>query len=85
MLRKIKDSAPVCVVYDGSSITSTGNWSNPKPGDPCHALHRDSRNYVVIAMEGNGSRESHMGKSFSEDGVMYTLNTIERHSVCYEK
>lgn len=38
---------------------------------------------VVIAMEGNGSRDSHMGKSFSEDGVMYTLNTIERHSVCY--
>ena len=40
-------------------------------------------NMVVIAMEGNGSRESHMGKSFSEEGVMYTLNTIERHSVCY--
>lgn len=24
-----------------------------------------------------------MGKGFSEDGQMYTLNTIEQHSVCY--
>lgn len=40
---------------------------------------------VVISLEGNGSRKSHMGKSFSENGTMYTLNTIERHSVCYEK
>lgn len=38
---------------------------------------------VCIAIEGNGSRPSHMGKGFSEDGSMYTLNTIEQHSVCY--
>lgn len=38
---------------------------------------------VVIALEGNGARPSHMGKGFSEDGQMYTLNTIEQHSVCY--
>jgi len=38
---------------------------------------------VVIALEGNGVRPSHMGKGFSEDGTMYTLNTIEQHSVCY--
>lgn len=37
----------------------------------------------VIALEGNGARPSHMGKGFSEDGRMYTLNTIEQHSVCY--
>lgn len=38
---------------------------------------------VVIALEGNGARPSHMGKGFSEDEKMYTLNTIEQHSVCY--
>lgn len=38
---------------------------------------------VVISLEGNGARPSHMGKGFSEDGTMYTLNTIEQHSVCY--
>lgn len=71
------------VIYDGSSVTSPKNWNNPKPGDPCYALHTDSRNYVVISLEGNGARPSHMGKGFSEDGSMYTLNTIEQHSVCY--
>ena len=38
---------------------------------------------VVIALEGNGARPSHLGKGFSDDGTMYTLNTIEQHSVCY--
>ena len=38
---------------------------------------------VCIALEGNGARPSHMGKGFSEDGKMYTLNTIEQHSICY--
>lgn len=38
-----------------------------------------------IAIEGNMTRPSHLGKGFSTDGVMYTLNTIECHSVCYEE
>ena len=38
---------------------------------------------VCIALEGNGARPSHLGKGFSNDGMMYTLNTIEQHSVCY--
>lgn len=45
-----------------------------RPSRPAH---------VVIALEGNGARPSHMGKGFSEDDKMYTLNTIEQHSVCY--
>lgn len=27
---------PIC--YDTTHITSPGNWSNPKPGDPCHPI-----------------------------------------------
>lgn len=38
---------------------------------------------VVIALEGNGARPSHMGNGYSESDTMYTLNTIEQHSVCY--
>lgn len=40
---------------------------------------------VCISLEGNGARPSHQGKGFSEDGTMYTLNTIEQHSVCFRK
>ena len=39
---------------------------------------------ICMALEGNGIRPSHKGKGFSEDGTMYTLNTIEQHVVCYE-
>ena len=36
------------VVYDGANVTSPINASNSQPGDPCHTLGTDSRNYVVI-------------------------------------
>lgn len=37
----------------------------------------------VVSIEGNGARPSHQGIGCSEDGKMYTLNTIERHAVAY--
>lgn len=40
-------------------------------------------NPVVIALEGNGARPSHQGNGYSEEGKMFTLNTIENHAVCY--
>lgn len=38
---------------------------------------------ICYAIEGNGARPSHQGNGFSDDGRMYTLNTIEKHAVCY--
>lgn len=35
------------VAYNGSNITSPINKTNPQPGDPCHTLTEDSRNYLV--------------------------------------
>ena len=34
-----------------------------------------------IALEGNGSRPSHQGGGWNDSGVMYTLNSVEQHSV----
>lgn len=70
------------VCYDGSNITCPVNASNPQPGDPCHTLHDDSRNLVVI--EGNGSRPSHQGDGYKESDISYTLNAVEQHAVCIE-
>jgi DNA (cytosine-5)-methyltransferase 1 len=46
------------VAYNGENITSPLNKTNPQPGDPCHTIGTDSRNYVVIpteyAMQGFG-------------------------------
>ena len=35
----------------------------------------------VVAIEGNGSRPSHQGDGYSEEGVGYTLNHVEKHAV----
>ena len=35
------------VVYNGENITSPLNKTNPQPGDPCHTLTSDNRNYLV--------------------------------------
>lgn len=49
----LNGGSPACnqggmaVVYNGAGITSPINASNPKPGDPCHTLTDDSRNYLV--------------------------------------
>lgn len=45
------------VVFDGSNITSPINKTNPQPGDPCHTLNTDSRNYVVFVV-GNGQADN---------------------------
>jgi DNA (cytosine-5)-methyltransferase 1 len=70
------------VAYNGENITSPLNKTNPQPGDPCHTLGTDSRNYVVC-LEGNGSRPSHRGDGWRESETMYTLNATEQHSVAY--
>lgn len=37
----------------------------------------------IVCLEGNGARPSHQGNGWSIDGVMYTLNSTEVHSVAY--
>lgn len=37
--------------YRGECITSKENKANPKPGDPCHTLSTDERNYICIQNE----------------------------------
>ena len=38
---------------------------------------------AVVSIEGNGVRPSHHGDGYSDDGVMFTLNTIEKPAVAY--
>ena len=58
------------VCYRGDAITSPVNASNPQPGDPCHTLTDDSRNYVVIENHPANSRVK-----VSEDGMVQTLSS----------
>ena len=50
------------------------------------------QNYIIqnenantVCVEGNGSRESHLGDGYKESDIMYTLNTVEQHAVAYRK
>ena len=38
---------------------------------------------AVVALEGNGTRPSHMGDGYKETDAMYTLNATEKHGVAY--
>ena len=52
------------VTYNGVTVTSPDNIVNPKPGDPCHTLGTDSRNYTVYCLaHGQGGAEIGRGKS----------------------
>lgn len=86
---RITDYTALCceaVVYDGANITSPLNKTNPQAGDPCHTISTDSRNYIVHCLQGNGIDRADTagcnGKGVCEDKC-YTLNTIDRHTVCF--
>lgn len=86
---RITDYTALCceaVVYDGANITSPLNKTNPQAGDPCHTISTDSRNYSVHCLQGNGIDRADTagcnGKGVCEDKC-YTLNTIDRHAVCF--
>lgn len=69
------DSAePVC--YNGANITSEINHANPMPGDPCHTLTNDSRNYVISFQERSGKPGGGKGILIQKDhvGTLSTLN-----------
>lgn len=56
--------------------------------EPCGAQRKGTAgdaesNIGTICIEGNGCRESHKGNGYTESDTMYTLNTVEQHSVCY--
>lgn len=45
------------------------------------AAASDAEHIPCIALEGNGSRPSHMGDGYSAGGASFTLNTIEHRAV----
>lgn len=81
------------IVYGISSYTSNSMKSdNPDSGiyeaKTSRTLELNGGNPAcnqggMIVLEGNGARPSHRGDGYLQSDKMYTLNTIERHGVCY--
>ncbi|OQB13002.1 MAG: putative BsuMI modification methylase subunit YdiP [Firmicutes bacterium ADurb.Bin193] len=88
---------PKATVYGICSLNSNAmKSSNPHSGcyeadtartldttNPCPS--KNAGGMAVVALEGNGSRPSHNGSGVSAKGVSFSLNTIERHAVCYQE
>lgn len=76
-------TASSTVIFNGETVTSKVNASNPKIGDPCHTLGATGagRCYCV---QGNcidrADTAGCNGKGWTED-KSYTLNTMDRHTV----
>ena len=69
------------VVYDARG-NGDGETAGTITGD--HNGHiSDYTALAVVAVEGNGSRPSHRGDGWGGE-VSFTLNSVERHSVCYQ-
>ena len=78
----------VCISagFDGSMGAKAGNIGYEEEKAPTLKAggSRSGNDLVVYALEGNGSRPSHLGDGYSDGGVSYTLNSVERHAVVYD-
>ena len=64
--------------YNGSMTGDKSKTLNSAATDSDHIP-------CVVAIEGNGTRESHKGDGYKESDTMYTLNATEQHAVAYRK
>ena len=65
--------------HAGIYEADTSRTLDTRGGDPAC----NQGGIAVVAIEGNGTRPSHKGSGYSEDGVSFTLNTTEQHAVAF--
>ena len=65
------------VAYNGENITSPQNKANPQPGDPCHTLGTDSRNYLVCL------ETFHCNVEDNKSPILKARDYKDPHVVCY--
>jgi len=71
----MKSANPHSGIYEADTAR-TLDTSVPDP-------NKNAGGMAVVAVEGNGSRPSHRGDGYGGE-VSFTLNSVERHSVCYQ-
>ena len=89
----VMEPVPFCKSARARSSDDATTWKDGKVANTLNTfdLGEVRANELVVesaptyCIEGNGSRPSHMGDGYNESDTMYTLNTIERHAVCYSE
>ena len=80
------DGAPI-LAFDTTQVTSKGNRSNPKPGDPCHPLAAGAHPPAVCVTGDvtHALNTANNGKGSSEDGTGRGVPTIAiQEAACRE-
>jgi len=88
------NSVPMAVY--GLVSKNSNSWKSDNPHSGCYEAetartldtsnpdpNKNAGGMAVVAVEGNGSRPSHRGDGYGGE-VSFTLNSVERHSVCYQ-
>jgi len=74
------DGAP-CVAFDTTQITSPGNYSRPKQGDPCHPLASGAHPPCVAIQDVRGLDKKQNGRGYNADGTSYTVDAMATQGV----
>lgn len=76
--------------YSSNSMLSSNRYSGIYEAETARTLdtsvpdpNKNAGGMAVVALEGNGSRPSHRGDGYGGE-VSFTLNSVERHSICYQ-
>jgi len=76
------------VAFDTTQVTSKANYSNPKPGDPCHPLASGQHPpAVAFPLDTQNCTEGHAsgGKGFGgSSDPMFTLSKGHSHAVAFK-
>ena len=66
------------IAYNGANITSPINVTNPQPGDPCHTLNTDTRNYVLepITVHGEPITGTLLARDYKGAGRWDSLDKV---------
>ena len=86
---KHKEESPIVYgigAYESNAMKSPNPHSGIYEAQTTRTLDNNGGNPAcnqggMIVLEGNGSRDSHLGNGYKESDVMYTLNTVEQHAV----
>ena len=68
--------------FETTQLSSPGNYSAPKPGDPCHPLPAEGHPPAVVVMqermESANPDNGPNGKGWSDEGVAFTMEGRRR-------
>ena len=73
------------IAFDTTQITSPGNFSNPKPGDPCHPLAAGAHPPAVAfaIQDSRPIEKAQNGRGWNADGLAYTIDTQGNQAVAF--